>query len=60
MNWYMVEQIFLHSDLGAVEDRGLIHVIPGVEMLRTALVVLRQETAGPIVAHFGAEAFHPC
>ena len=47
----VVHEVLLHGDLGAIEDGGLVHVIPSVQVLRTSLVILWQESASPIITN---------
>mmetsp|Transcript_55509 Transcript_55509/g.129970 ORF Transcript_55509/g.129970 Transcript_55509/m.129970 type:complete len:471 (+) Transcript_55509:1109-2521(+) len=55
----VVQEVLLHRDLGAVEDRGLVHVVPGVEVLGAAGVVGGQEARRPVVPHLSAEVVEP-
>eukprot|EP00961_Rhodomonas_salina_P132897 1788983-Rhodomonas_salina.2 len=50
--WEHAEKL---TDLGAVEDRGLVHVVPGVEVLGAAGVVGGQEARRPVVPHLAAQ-----
>lgn len=51
--------IFVHGDLRAVEDRRLIHVIPGEEVKGGAFIGRGLELGGPEEAHFGVEEIQP-
>mmetsp|Transcript_7148 Transcript_7148/g.24740 ORF Transcript_7148/g.24740 Transcript_7148/m.24740 type:complete len:789 (+) Transcript_7148:93-2459(+) len=48
-----VEVVLLHGHLGAVEHRGLVHVVPDVQVGRGALVLGGGELARPPVADLG-------
>lgn len=47
------------SDLGTIEDAGLVHVIPDVQVLGAALEAREAEEASPPIPAGWVEAVHP-
>mmetsp|Transcript_2072 Transcript_2072/g.8074 ORF Transcript_2072/g.8074 Transcript_2072/m.8074 type:complete len:236 (+) Transcript_2072:1067-1774(+) len=49
----LVQVVARHRDLGAVEDAGLVHVIPSIQIHSVVRVVVQGEELGPLIAHVG-------
>mmetsp|Transcript_49071 Transcript_49071/g.144954 ORF Transcript_49071/g.144954 Transcript_49071/m.144954 type:complete len:618 (-) Transcript_49071:32-1885(-) len=54
-----VDQRRRHSNLGAVEDRWLVHVVPRVQVLGRAVVLPRQEARRPECPRLGHQVVDP-
>jgi hypothetical protein len=50
----LVQHILVHGDFRSVEHAGLVHVVPYVQVLGAALVLVRRELRGPPGANLGA------
>ncbi len=55
--------VLVHGDLGAVEDTGLVHVVPGVDVRRCYAGHLEHRVRGellrPPLAHLGLQVVGP-
>lgn len=54
LNVAVVQHVLVHCDLRPVEDTGLVHVVPDVQVLGAALVLVRGELGGPPSTHLRA------
>ena len=54
-----VLRVFVHGDLGPVEHRRLVHVVPRVEVERAAHVIVQQKLLGPVQANLGVDEIKP-
>lgn len=43
------------GDLGAIENAGLVHVIPDVEVVGGALIAVQGKLGRPVISHLGVE-----
>ena len=51
--------VLMHGDLGTVEHRWFIHVVPRVQIKRAAHVLVNTELAGPKIADLRVDEIGP-
>jgi len=53
LNIAVMQHVLGHCDLRPIEDTGLVHVVPNVQVLGAALVLIRSKLGGPPSTHLG-------
>ena len=52
--------ILVHGDFWSIEDGGLIHIVPYVQVKGGASVLTQGEVIGPPLTHFRVDKIRPC
>jgi hypothetical protein len=51
----IMHHVLGHRDFGSIEDRGLIHVVPSIEINCGPHVLINCKEGGPVGSDFGVE-----